>query len=316
VDAPLVLYSDAAIARRGEPLDVGLDRLAGAASISARLHPEALCTRLLEALLSGVRRQDDVALVAARAHALDRPPLRLWFAARADQLAVVREAMRSWLAGAGVDPGDGEIVVLAAGELCANAVEHAYPAGSDAAVEISLAREPGGELALVVRDRGRWRPPPEDPGNRGRGLGIVRALMHAVDIDEGRDGTTVSARFRSGGDAPAAPVQTGGGAVSVAIDRSGAVPVARLSGEIDRANADQVLPALLELVPGPAIVDLSGLGFLGSAGLQVLFTLAEQCARLVVVAPAEAPFRRAIEVAELRRVATIADTLAAALEDA
>jgi anti-anti-sigma factor len=313
-DATLVLYSDGAIERRGEPLDVGMDRLAGAASINARLHPEALCTRLLEALLGTARRHDDVALVAARIHPLDIAPLRLWFAARADQLAVVREAMRSWLAGAGVDAGDSEIVVLAAGELCANAVEHAYPAGSDAAVEISLAREPGGELALVVRDRGRWRPPPADPGNRGRGLGIVRALMHAVDIDEGSDGTTVSARYRTGG-APAPPVQVGGGAVTVAIDREGPVPVARLSGEIDRANSDQVLPVLLELVPGPVIVDLSGLGFLGSAGLQVLFTLAEQCARLIVVAPPSAPYRRAIEVAELGRVATIADTLVAALEE-
>ena len=38
--------------------------------------------------------------------------------------AVVREAMRSWLASAGVDAGDGEVVVLAAGELSSNAVEH------------------------------------------------------------------------------------------------------------------------------------------------------------------------------------------------
>ena len=55
--------------------------------------------------------------------------------------------------------------MLAAGELCANAVEHAYPPGTEAAVEVELAREPGGVLTLVVRDRGRWRPPPADPGH-------------------------------------------------------------------------------------------------------------------------------------------------------
>ena len=67
-------------------------------------------------------------------------------------------------------PGDAEMLVLAAGELCANAVEHAYPADGGGSVEVALAREPGGVLTLVVRDRGRWRPPPADPGERGRGL--------------------------------------------------------------------------------------------------------------------------------------------------
>ena len=216
----LVLYSDGAIERRGEPLDVGLERLAEAAAESSRLAPEGLCTRLIDALLTGTRRHDDVALVAARVHAPAIAPLRLWFAARADQLAVVREAMRSWLASAGVDAGDGEVVVLAAGELCANAVEHAYPAGSDAAVEVALARDPGGGLTLVVRDRGRWRPPPADPGSRGRGLSIVRALMHAVDIDEGADGTTVSVRFQPGAGG-VAPPRVAPGPVRVEIDRSG-----------------------------------------------------------------------------------------------
>ena len=170
--ATLVLYSDGAIERRGEPLDVGHGAArARRPSAGSRLDPEALCTALLEALFAGgVRRRDDVALLAARALPLAIAPLRLWFAARADQLAVVREAMRTWLAGAGVEPGDAELVVLAAGELCANAVEHAYPPGSDAAVEVALAREPGGVLTLVVRDRGRWRPPPAGPG-RSAGAG-------------------------------------------------------------------------------------------------------------------------------------------------
>jgi anti-anti-sigma factor len=309
----LVLYSDGAIERRGEALDIGLARLAEAAAESSRLAPEGLCARIIEALLTGTRRHDDVALVAARVHAPAIAPLRLWFAARADQLAVVREAMRSWLASAGVDAGDGEVVVLAAGELCANAVEHAYPAGSDAAVEVALARDPAGALTLVVRDRGRWRPPPADPGSRGRGLAIVRALMHAVDIDEGAEGTTVSARFQPGS-AGVTRQRAAPGPVRVEIDRSGAVPVARITGEIDRANAGQVEPLLAELEPGPAIVDLSGLAFLGSAGLQLLFTLANRCVRLALVAPPRSAFRRAMEVAELGRVAHLSDSLGAALE--
>ncbi len=255
--ATLILYSDGAIERRGEALDVGMGRLAEAAATAARLDPEALCSAVLDALFAqGRRRRDDVALLAARALPLTVTPLHLWFAARADQLAVVREAMRTWLAGAGVDPGDAELVVLAAGELCANSVEHAYaPNVADAAVEVALAREPGGVLTLVVRDRGRWRPPPADPGFRGRGLSIVRALMHAVDVDEGADGTTVSTRYRPGGAPPVTVPDIGPAAIDV--DRSGPIPVARLSGEVDGSNADALEPALLELAPGPVIVDLS-----------------------------------------------------------
>jgi anti-anti-sigma factor len=301
-----VLYSDGAIERRGEPLDVGMERLADAASAGASLNPEALCTRLLDALAGPERRRDDVALLAARVRAVEMVPLRLWFAARPDQLAVVREAMRSWLASAGVEPGDGEILVLAAGELCANAVEHAYPAGADAAVEIALAREPGGALSLVVRDKGRWRVP-GDPGNRGRGLGIVRALMHAVDIDEGPDGTTVTVHFTPGG-APAPPPAAPGPAV-VSVDDAGVVA---LTGEVDGANAREVEARLLEL--SPAVIDLSGLAFLGSAGIQVLLTVAEKSVRLALVVPRAAPFRRALEVAELGRVVFITASRAAALE--
>ncbi len=78
-------------------------------------------------------------------------------------------------------------------------------------------------------------------------------------------------------------------------------------------KAEAIAPELELLVPGPVIVDLSGLAFLGSAGLQVLFALAQR-GTLVVVAPVNAPYRRAIEVAELGRVALIADTRDAALK--
>jgi anti-anti-sigma regulatory factor len=71
---------------------------------------------------------------------------------------------------------------------------------------------------------------------------------------------------------------------------------------------------LAELAPGPSIVDLSELAFLGSAGLQVLFSLANRCVRLALVAPPRCAFRRAMEVAELGRVAHLSDSLGGALE--
>jgi anti-anti-sigma factor len=87
------------------------------------------------------------------------------------------------------------------------------------------------------------------------------------------------------------------------------VPVARVSGEVDSSNADALEPTLIELAPGPLIVDLSEVAFLASAGLRLLFGLANKCVRIAVVAPREAPFRRALDVAELARVARIVDSL-------
>ena len=312
--ATLVLYSDGAIERRGEPLDVGLQRLAQAASAASALDPDALCTAVLDALFAdGRTRRDDVALLAARALPLVVAPLHLWFAARADQLSVVREAMRTWLAGVGVDPGDAELVVLAAGELCANAVEHAYPPGSDAAVEVALAREPGGVLTLVIRDHGRWRPPPADPGDRGRGLSIVRALMHAVDVDEGADGTTVSARYRPGGATPSAAVVTGPAAVE--LTREGERPQSRACAARSTASTRPAsAPSCRRWCPGRRSSTSPSVGFLGSAGVRELFALARQCEWLAVVAPRDAPFRRVLEVAEFARVAYLADSVEDALE--
>ena len=313
----LVLYSDGAIERRGEPLDVGLGRLAEAAAESSRLAPDGLCTRIIEALLTGTPRHDDVASRrGARACAGD-----------CAAAAVVRRARGP---ARGRARGDAELADVGGRRRGRRRGRRA--GGRRAVCERGRARLSGGQrrrrrgradprpgwrsdarrarpraLAAPAR-RGGWR------GNlRGRGLSIVRALMHVVDIDEGADGTTVSARFRPGAGG-VAPPRVAPGPVRVEIDRSGVVPVARISGEIDRANAGQVEPLLLELAPGPAIVDLSELAFLGSAGLQVLFALATRCVRLAIVAPPRSVFRRAMEVAELGRVAHLSDSLSTALE--
>jgi hypothetical protein len=48
--------------------------------------------------------------------------------------------------------------------------------------------------------------------------------------------------------------------------------------------------------------------------LRVLFALANRCVRIAVVAPVDAPFRRALLVAELGRLAFVAATTDEALE--
>ena len=142
-------------------------------------------------------------------------------------------------------------------------------------------------------------------------------LMHtAVDAPDCRGLAEfycelLGVRYRPGA-APAPPEATAG-VPGVEVTRVQGVALAVLHGEVDRSNAERIAPELLALAPGPVVVDLSGLAFLGSAGLQVLFSLAQQGA-LAVVAPPNAPYRRAIEVAELGRVALIADTRDAALK--
>jgi serine phosphatase RsbU (regulator of sigma subunit) len=62
----VVLYTDGLIERRGEPLDIGLDRLEAAAADAVRsgqATPDALCDQLLARMLDGPA-DDDVALLA------------------------------------------------------------------------------------------------------------------------------------------------------------------------------------------------------------------------------------------------------------
>ena len=41
-----------------------------------------------------------------------------------------------------------------------------------------------GVLTVTVRDEGAWRPPDRDPGDRGRGLLIMRQLVDTVVLEE------------------------------------------------------------------------------------------------------------------------------------
>ena len=99
------------------------------------------------------------------------------------------------------------------------------------------------------------------------------------------------------------------GPALVAFERGPRFTVARITGEIDEFNLAAVEAELAALGAEPVVVDLSALAFIGSAGVRVLFALAERVQRLVIVAPADAPFRRALEVAELGRVAELVETL-------
>jgi len=58
-------------------------------------------------------------------------------------------------------------------------------------VDLVAARTADGRVLVTVRDHGRWRKPPLDPGFRGRGLLMIKALTPRVEVLQGPQGTTV-----------------------------------------------------------------------------------------------------------------------------
>ena len=182
----LLLYTDGLIEKRSTPIDDGLAQLKRAVAATGAEDLEALCDRLL-APVSGT--EDDVALLALRLVALAPGGLDLTLPAEPLELGSLRRTLRRWLAECEARTAEAYDIVLACNEACANAIEHAYGPG-DASVRIHAALS-GDQVAIRVRDSGRWR---EARGsNRGRGLALMESLMDSVEIvtADGR-GTEVS----------------------------------------------------------------------------------------------------------------------------
>lgn len=101
----------------------------------------------------------------------------------------------------------------------------------------------------------------------------------------------------------------------VATDLDGARLV-RISGEIDLSNANDVLDAIGRAVPGDTVrvvVDLSETSYLDSAGIAMIFGLAERLQyrrqELRLVVPPSAPIRAVLELTSLTRVIPVQDAL-------
>jgi anti-sigma regulatory factor (Ser/Thr protein kinase) len=82
-------------------------------------------------------------------------------------------------------------VLVAVTEAAANAVEHAY-GPVDATFDVEALSTPSGEVSVVVRDQGRWRPPRGH--NRGRGTLLMQELMDHFEVTTSESGTEVRMR--------------------------------------------------------------------------------------------------------------------------
>ena len=108
--------------------------------------------------------------------------------------------------------------------------------------------------------------------------------------------------------------------VELHIDVQGEIVIARVTGELDIAGAPSIGERLGEAVPTSArglVVDFSGLEFLDSSGIAMLFGLARRLnsrrQELRVVARVGEPVFRVLEIVEFDRAAPIHDTVGEAL---
>ncbi|GAA2440181.1 SpoIIE family protein phosphatase [Streptomyces glaucus] len=190
--ATLLLYTDGLVERRRRPLSVGIDQASEAVQEGRDVAVEELASQVMSRLEPSDGYDDDVALLLYRHPA----PLEMAFPAESSQLAPVRKALRSWLDQCDLPPHTVQNVLVAAGEACANAIEHGH---RDAPGEIIRLRAEAyvQDLRLTVTDTGRWKKPqPERNGHRGRGVTLMQALMHRVTITPGTAGTTVDMHTR------------------------------------------------------------------------------------------------------------------------
>ena len=107
---------------------------------------------------------------------------------RLEALSTLRTELRAWLSRSGVDRDTAEDVVLAAWEVCANAVEHPVDRKHHDVTLVATVGSSG--VCIVVEDTGSWRDTVSRPG-RGLGLRLARAMVDRMSIVRRSPGTEV-----------------------------------------------------------------------------------------------------------------------------
>jgi anti-anti-sigma factor len=110
--------------------------------------------------------------------------------------------------------------------------------------------------------------------------------------------------------------------VELEIEERGEVVVARVTGELDIAGASALGERIDDAVPTSAhtlVVDFSGLDFIDSSGIAMLFGLARKLGsrrqELRVVARSGKPVSRVLQIVEFDRAAPVHETLDEALAE-
>jgi PAS domain S-box-containing protein len=194
--ATLLMYTDGLVERRREALDDGIARAAGVMQDNGSATLDDLAKMIMSRLTPSDGYQDDVALLLYRQPA----PLEMELVPDVGELASSRNALRGWLTQAGVNPEQTLDVLIAAGEALSNAIEHGHRhlmKGSEgAAGSVTLrATALADRLHVTVVDTGSWKTPVA-AAHRGRGIALMRGLMHDVTIEPDAGGTIVHMHAR------------------------------------------------------------------------------------------------------------------------
>jgi anti-anti-sigma factor len=107
----------------------------------------------------------------------------------------------------------------------------------------------------------------------------------------------------------------------LAFEEQGRVMVARLAGEVDLSNANDLQHSMLDAVPNTAegmVIDLSVVSYLDSSGIRMLGEIGERLRwreqRFAVVAPPGSRVRGVLTIAGAESVVPFEDSLDTALE--
>ncbi|MBB2991665.1 PAS domain S-box-containing protein [Mycolicibacterium iranicum] len=190
--ATLLLYTDGLVERRRESIDDGIARATDVVQDNRSTELDELANVIMARLAPTDGYHDDVALLLYRQPA----PLDLDMAADVGELAASRTALRGWLDSGGVSADQALDVLIAVGEALANAIEHGHRDHPDGRVRLQAIMLPD-RLQVTIVDTGKWKTPAEIPSvHRGRGIALMRALMHDVTIESHSTGTTVHMNTR------------------------------------------------------------------------------------------------------------------------
>ena len=119
--------------------------------------------------------------------------LSLTVAARAENLAVVRQALAGFAQAMGFDSDAIADLKTVVTEACMNVVIHAYPGGEPGPLQVRADPQEQG-LEIAVRDHGTgFRPRPADPDAPGLRLGLplIATLSDEFEVRGGEGGTEV-----------------------------------------------------------------------------------------------------------------------------
>ncbi|MBB5959259.1 anti-sigma regulatory factor (Ser/Thr protein kinase) [Saccharothrix tamanrassetensis] len=232
---------------------------------------------------------------------------RVEIPADAGRLAVVRSRLDTWLLELGVSEDDRYDLIIAVNEAVSNAVEHAYQDNDPGVVRIEGEVRPDGRVSVRVADDGRWRVPPVELSDRGRGLLLMRENVDEVHVERTPTGTSVTLVFAPRHAARGIPTHAPTDQVLVSA-HDGWVEVV-VVGDVPVRAGPAVRRRILTAARGgtvPIVVDLRGLGDRNEGLVRSLRAVAEAAAaadnRVVVRAPDEGSVLTALVAAGIDQV--------------